>query len=314
MTPLVQEIEGSSPAFYRTFFEDGQPQAEQIADGLVIRHATSGRWYLTIPQPDVSSLKGHFDDWELYDRQAWKKLAGVELVFKDAAEATSAFTDFEDLDMRPALIERKYQELSIPKKYAEAVSENVTGATDQILKDIKTAGLDAEQIEDLQQRVLRLQMRVHDVQRRLEQLAAQAASLGFRLPLENETVKLPDGPEKPSDAGKLYRPYRRTARWTVDHTRQEIDWGLVAALAWLGPFALLALAAPKTVHEKRRYEKEVTDYEAVDTARDQLSAKRDALIEQGMQVFVFQQTPGGFATSDGMPNLDTIKEFKFVDR
>ena len=204
--------------------------------------------------------------------------------------------------MRPALIERKYQELSILKNYAGVVTQKVGDATAKMIEGIVAAGLDAEQIENLQQRVLGLQMREHDVQQRLAQLSSQAASLGFRLPLREEKITLEDHKEpKTLQPGKLYRPYRRIARWTTDHTRQEIDWALVAALAWLGPLALLALAAPKTVHEKRRHEREVTDYEAIDTAKDLLSARREALIRDGMQAFVLQQTPAGFATADGLP-------------
>ena len=57
----VQEIETAgdappAPELYRTTFDrEGNPTAERLAEGVVIRHGTSGRWYLMIPKPAESS-------------------------------------------------------------------------------------------------------------------------------------------------------------------------------------------------------------------------------------------------------------------
>lgn len=313
--PLVVEIEagkeGPSPTIFRTAFDDkGEAAGEQVKEGVVLRHGTTSRLYRVIPRPGENLKIDHFQDKDLYAK-AWEKVDGVELVFATADEARSAFTDFEELDMRPPLIERKYQELEILKDYAEKVKTSVGAATKTMIDSIVAAGLNAEEIERLQRRVLRLEIGQFDVQRKREQLASDAASLGFRLPLKNETVTVPGGTAKTLTAGKLYRPYRNVARWTTWHVRTEIDWGLVFGLGlFLGPAALLL--AQKRTRVGERHEKAYTDYAPVDTSKDLLSAKREELVSAGLEVFVFGRVPGGFATIDGTP-LEAIMERCKVD-
>ena len=313
--PLVLEIEdragAPAPVIYRTVFNDkGDPGDEPLKNGVVIRHGTTGRLYRAIPNPGATLKIDHFQDRDLYAK-AWDKIAGVELVFATPEAARTAFTDFEELDMRPPLIERKYQELEILKSYAEKVTTSVQAATKTMIDSIVAAGLNAEEIERLQQRVLRLEISQFDVQRKREQLASHAAALGFRLPLRDESVDVPGGQPKPLKGGKLYRPYRNVARWTTWHVRTEIDWGVVIGLGFfLGPAALM-LATKKT-QVGTHYQKPYTDYAPVDTSRDLLSARRDELTSAGLEVFVFTRVPAGFTTADGV-SLEAIMERCKVD-
>jgi hypothetical protein len=313
--PLVMEIhdvEGKpAPAIYRTVFKDkSEPGAEQLKKGVILRHGTTSRLYLVIPRPGENIKIDHFEDKDLYVK-AWDKVLGVELVFATADEAATAFTDFEELDMRPPLIERKYQEFEILKSYAEKVKTSVEAATKTMIESIVSAGLNTEEIERLQQRVLRLEISQFDVQRKREQLASHAAALGFRLPLQKEKVTVPGGQPKELEAGKLYRPYRNVAQWTTWHERTEIDWALAIGMGlFLGPAALLL--ATKTIPVGTRHEEAFTDYAPVDTSKDLLSAKREELTGKGLEVFVFGRTPGGFTTPDRVP-LEAIMERCKVD-
>ncbi len=266
----------------------GNPTAEPLHQGFVLRHASSKRLYLIL----ATGLKlEHFKTAKGYET-AWREhIEGVELVFETQADVKHS-TDFEEIDLRPAIIRRRYEELDILERFATSVKTNVQEVTDRMIKDLINTTLDPDQLEDLQRRSLRLEIGEYDAKRRKQRLANQASSLGYRLPLVKETVKIPGKADKELLPGELYVPYRRTARWTTQYTttrRIRSGWWIFAKTR-----------TKKTTHNLY-HEKLITDYTRVDTSKDLLSDKRKELLAAGMESYVFEQRPEGFVTADGTP-------------
>ncbi|MDJ0583368.1 hypothetical protein [Crocosphaera sp.] len=187
------------------------------------------------------------------------------------------------------MIERQYQELSIQKQFAEKVNAKVEKLTqdliDKILEkeDISNA---PESLEKIQQQCLRLEMGEYNVNRRLRRLKSQAADLGYYLFLNNETMTFPNKTEQEVYAGELYSQFKRILRWTTDHTRTErcglFGWGR------------------KKVKYTKQHSQQVKDYQKVDTSADVVVKKEGELREAGFDVYIFQRTPKGFFTDEGI--------------
>ena len=296
-TPKVMQLQSPNEVevpkvAYRPNFDKpdkaGNPTAEPLNQGFVLRHGSSGRLYLIL---ETGLKPEHFKTAKGYET-AWRDhIEGVELVFETSADVMYS-TDFEEIDLRPAIIRRRYEELDILERFATSVKTNVQDVTDRMIKDIVNATLDPDQLEDLQRRSLRLELGEYDAKRRKQRLANQASSLGYRLPLVKETVKIPGKADKQLLPGELYVPYRRTARWSTQYTttrRIRSGW-------WI-----FARTKTKKVTRKLYHEKLITDYARVDTSKDLLSDKRKELLEADMESYVFEQRPEGFMTADGTP-------------
>jgi hypothetical protein len=266
----------------------GNPTPEPLHQGFVFRHGSSGRVYLVL---ESGLTPGHFKTAEGYEA-AWRDhIEGVELVFEDPGDVRYS-TDFEEIDLRPAIIRRRFEELNILERFATRVKTNVNTITEKMIAKIVETTLDPDELEDLQRRSLRLEMGEYDAKRRKERLAHQASSLGYRLPLVKEKVPIPGKADKELQPGELYVPYRRTARWTTRYTttrRVRSGW-------WI-----FAKTRTKKTTRKVYREKLITDYAKVDTSKDLLSDKRKELLEDDMETYVFEQRPEGFITADGTP-------------
>lgn len=296
--PLVQQVaatgDAPAPAFSTAFQADGTATAEPIESGFLLRQGSSGRLYHLIEAaPGLTA--DHFKDWERYDQSLWKDhVLGAELVFETADEATVEYTDFEEVDLRAAVIDRKFGELRLALKFATQVQEKVSAITEQLIGDIVNTSLNADEIENLQRRVLRLQIGEQDAQRAIERLVSQAASLGFVLLPEGGKVPAPElgeGKKRDVDAG-LYQEYTRTARWTTTYkVRKKIVSGW-----WIFKTTRI-----EEFDRTKTHEQQVLAYKRVDTSKDLLSETRQDLAAKGMEVFVFDRSPDGFVTVDGTP-------------
>jgi len=254
----------------------GKPTAVALSEGFVIRHGPgdSGRLYLLIN--DKKSLSPeHFKSFEMYNSAWTKEIDGVELVFDSSADAQSYYMDFEEIDLRPVLIQRKYEELRILRDFAKKVKANVAGVTEKMISQITATTLDADELEQLQRKVLRLEIGEYDVQRRIERLASDAARLGYLLFIEDKEKPITYGDKKTTELepGKLYTTYKRTASW-IEH------------VSWL--------------QRRRPKEQVVEDYQVVDTSKDILAEIRTAMIKANWQVYVFEQTPSGLVSTEGV--------------
>ncbi len=292
--------------WYRSKFDkedkEGNPVAEKIEKGLVLQHGNSGRHYLILATEntlksedklgpeDFGTLAKYKDAWN-------EKIKGVELVFGSEEKAKKYFTECEELDLRPELIERQYQELLIQKQFAEKVNKKVEEHTENLIKKILLQEAIAnapESLEKIQEQCLRLEMGKYNVNRRLHRLKSQAADLGYYLFLKDHDMTFPNTTEpKKVKAGELYSQFKRILRWTTNHTRTE-KCGL---FGW----------ARKKVKYSKQHSQQVKDYQKVDTSADVVVKKEGELREEGFDVYIFQRTPKGFFTDEGI-SLSSIMD------
>jgi hypothetical protein len=272
--------------------ESDRPAAVTVDSGLIIQHGTSGRWYLMVShggeplsQHDVASVKAYETLWR-------DKIDGVELVFDNAEAAKGGFTRFSEVDLRPRVIHRAFNELLIHKDFVDTVSKSAAEATRNAVEKITSTTLDFEELQRLQEKSFQLQIQAYEAQRRLDRLVSQAGDLGYYLFLEKKSFAFPGGKATPVEPGEIYTQYRRTATWVTTHHRnvtQSTGW-------WI-------FKGSKTVRQAYTQSNAtiVTDYRKVDTTRDPLVEAVASHRAQGKAVFVFEQGPIGFVTSDGTP-------------
>lgn len=302
----VRQLEKDRPSsIFRPDFDnpdaEGRPTPVQLSEGFVIRHGPGdkGRLYLLLNDKKTLSPE-HFKSFDMYN-SAWRnEIDGVELVFESPEDAQSYYMDYEEIDLRPVLIQRKYEELRILHDFARKVKNSVAGVTEKMISQIIETTMEAEELEQLQRKVLRLEIGEYDVQRRIERLASDAARLGYLLFVEDKEREIKYGDQKTTTLkpGKLYTTYRRTARWT-----EYIPKNVQVKIGWL----LFSHNVTVKVNVPRPREKIVEDYREVDTSRDLYAESRSAMIKAGLQVYTFEQTPGGMVSTEGEP-LDQIMD------
>jgi hypothetical protein len=265
---------------------DGRPPSD-----VALRHA-SGRWYLLHPQEERTLRFENMVTLEGY-LEAWKHIEGVELVFTNAADATAFYTDFSEVDLRPAIIHRAFNELLLQREFAGQVSAHVGDATTKAIEQIISSSLDVEAIERLQDRSLRLSMRRYDVDRRLDRLVSQASDLGYYLFLRKQTFKFPGASAGTEvQPGEIYTQYRRRAVWTTSYTRaikepKKFLWWKTGTTS-------------RKVVRQKQHTAVLPDYRKVDTSRDPVADIQAELRQAGKEVFVFRKGPQGFVSSSGL--------------
>lgn len=308
----VKQLQKDEPSsIFRPDFDklspEGKPTPVQLSEGFVVRHGPSdgGRLYRLINHKKTLSPE-HFKSFELYN-SAWKHdIDGIELVFESAEDAQSCYMDFEEIDLRPVLIQRKFEELRILRDFARKVKSNVAGITEKMISQMTQTTLDPDELEQLQRKLLRLEIGEYDVQRRIERLASDASRLGYLLCLQDEPVEQPDVKGGKLEAGKLYTTFRRTARWTVYESRHiavKVGWWIFRRTA-----ATIDFKVP------RPKEQVVQDYRAVDTSKDVLAETRAAMIKAGQQVYIFEQTPSGLVSTQGEPLHQIMDRCKYDEQ
>ena len=287
----VVDVDPDHPV-YRTNFDKPSDLSSAIAitTGIVLKHGTSGRLYLVETEPDQTLNVAGFTNTETYI-SSWDRVIGVELVFATSPEANTYYTDFDELDLRPAIIHRRYKELDILHRHAREINSKVKGGTEAILQKAIDDALEPTEIERIQRRYLQLEMQEYDAHRMLEQLVHRAAGFGYSLFLKDGKVKFPDR-QADVKKGELYTKYRRIASWTTQHSRVRFE----TKTLWFIPLQTVK----HTTSFTRQHSKYVEDYQLFDTSVDQVAKKEAELREEGMEVFILDRTTAGFVTSEGI--------------
>jgi hypothetical protein len=298
-----------SPSIFRPDFDkldaQGKPTPAPLSEGFVIRHGSGdkGRLYLLVNGNKTLSPE-HFRSFDMYN-SAWKnEIDGVELVFESSEDAQSYFMDFEEIDLRPVLIQRKYEELRILHDFAKKVKDNVAGVTEKMISQIIATTLDTDELEQLQRKVLRLEIGEYEMRKRIKRLASDAARLGYLLFVEEKAREIEYGDKKKTtlEPGKLYTTYKRTARWTEflpKNVQVKVGW-------WI-----YSLSVTRKVEFWRPKEQVVEDYKVVDTSKDIYAETRSTMIKAGLQVYTFEQTPSGMVSTDGEPLHQIMDRCKY---
>jgi hypothetical protein len=308
-TPLdtgTKDKEGKSvlKLMYRTNLDDPQkPAPEDIPAGIVLQHGTSGRFYLILASLGVDLTIEDFKTVESYEKAWEQKIDGVELVFESAEAATNYYTDYSEIDLRPAIIHRKYNELLLQKTFAENVSSDVAGATKEMIKQIIDSSMDIDELERLQEKSLRLAMQQYEAQRRLERLVTQASDLGYYLFLIADNITFPDTTKVSVQPGEMYTKYQRIAKWTTQHTKHVYRPKKFAGIK-VG-------TRRQTVGYQRQHSQIVTSYKKVDTSKDPLAEEVVSLRQAGNEVYVFKAGKQGFATADGISLASVMDRCEF---
>jgi len=279
--------------------DETQPAAVTVDSGLIIQHGTSGRWYLIISRTGEPLSMADVDSVKSYDRLWNDKVDGVELVFESAQTAEHGFTKFSEVDLRPRVIHRAFNELLIHKNFVENVSTSAADATKNAVEKITSTTLDVDELQRLQEKSFQLQIQTYEAKRRLDRLVSQASDLGYYLFLESKEFAFPGGAKTKVERGEIYTQFKRTATWVTSHHRtvtQTTGW-------WI-------FKRSKAVRQAytQRNSKVVTDYQKVDTARDALVEAVAQYRAQGKAVFVFEQGPFGFVTSEGVPLREVMEQ------
>jgi hypothetical protein len=173
------------PAAYSAQFD---PKGTELpVDGeFIVRHG-SGRMYRLISSPGTPLCDEDFASYAAYENAWENKIDGIEQVFATPEEARNCFMDLEEIDLQPPYIQRNYQRLKLKYDFANQVRDSVAERVKIVLKD---TAISPEEIERLQNQVVKLEIGVFDIKRQIRRLTSVAERLGYFLcvdPLGDES-------------------------------------------------------------------------------------------------------------------------------
>lgn len=290
---LGEVLRKAEKKFFRSeFAKDAKPAQPTPVEGYVVNEGLANRWYHLITPADKPIADADFQSKEAYETAWAEKIKGIELVFDSVADAQTFYTSFEEIDLRPAPIVRRYRELAARHQLAKATLDAARGkaatATATMVDRIIQKSSDIEDLDRFQNWMRQLEMNEYDARSRLERLASDAARLGYRLVIEDKEVAIPNVATK-LQPGKLYVAYRRLAVWTQT---------VLVRPVWIFPWTWQ--------YVRQVMQQIVDDYQEVDINRDLVVEKRKAWVNEGKQVYVFEQSPMGLVTSDGITTLREV--------
>lgn len=296
---FVKPLETAS--MYATKFEDDNYW--EIDTGYAIHHANSGRWYKLLT-PENNLTKDDFASPAAFDSAWEEKIIGIELLFDSAEEAKTCYSSFSEVDLRPALIERKYQEYNILRSFAHDIKNDASEFTKALIANLLESSFDPDEIIRLQDKILRLEMGEYDIQKRIDKLVADATRLGYILvDGQDKTITLKDDTPKTLEKGKLYTTFERVARWTSTESRSV---SYTKSTWWGGT----KHGVRKEVYQQP-HEEVIEDYQEVDTNSDPLQEKQTECLREGLSVFVFERRADGFVTAEGQSLTEVMQRCSF---
>jgi hypothetical protein len=269
-----------------------KPESEKLDKGVLLRHKASGRMYHVIEVEGSTLPITDFGDEKTYNTAWISKIAGVEMVFESKDAAEKFCVQFSEIDLRPSIIARRYNELKVMLGLAKSVSNALPPIDADKLKALIDAGTDVDEIARLQQKYARIMKNVADVEREIERLASIAENMGLILCTEKRDIKTPDGKTiiRTLQEGEICLPYQHKVTWTTTHTRQQLRWAFF-------------FFYHKPVTFTRQHVEVITDYEPVNTSVDLLIRWREDHMKNFPQdeVIVLQQAGKRFVAADGSP-------------
>jgi hypothetical protein len=292
-----------SPAYRTRFIGDlkNPVDATELSTGIVFRHGLSRRRYWVRPRQGETLTIQDFTEPARYEA-SWEKIDGFDLVFDSPDDAKRYYTNFEELDLRPVYIERRFKELDLMLGLARTVDEQVPALSTDTLKQLLEAGADLAEVDAVYQRFLRLRMTRYDVERAIDRLVTFAADLGFVLSLETKDIMNSDGTQKVGhvDRGRIYRLTKRRISWTTTERRPvvEVSWWLIIPVVQVRTEAYL-----------QDHTEILPVPELVDTSSDRLRKWQEAYLRDhpGAQLFLFDQTTSGYVTATGLSLRDVME-------
>jgi hypothetical protein len=287
----LAETQSTFKTVFKLVGNETKPVGDPVAKGLIFRHRPSGRRYLVLPYPGKElSIDELRDNVEAYNSAWASKIAGVEMVFEKKEDAENLCVQFSEIDLRPGIIARRYNELKIRLDLATSVSNALPPIDTDKLKALMDAGKDVEEIARLQQKYARIKKYVADVQREIERLASIAENMGLVLCIQEQTITKPDKSQTKLEVGKIYKPYQHRITWATTHTRPQLRWAFV-----------FYYYKPVTVTNS--HVAVVIDYAPVNTSVDLLMRWREEYMQSNPQgdVIVLQQAGKHFVAADGSP-------------
>jgi len=289
---------------HRTVFPT-QPEdpikSEPVDKGLVFKDGCSGRLYRAIPLRDdkppqiegFTKMNSYLDEWE--------KIGGFELLFATPDDASVYFTNFTELDLRPAFIERRWKELDILWEMAKNIDDAVPKLSRETLTQLLASGAELGDIEQTYQKFMRLRMSCFDLEVELQKLVSFAADLGYFLYLDGKKFPLEGGKVDAVDKGKVYTKVKNTVRWTTIEQRPVVEH----YRGFLG----IRRTRRRMVKYEQQHSQVMQVHQRVDTSSDLLARWRDEYRKTypDAEVMVFDRAADGFVTNEGV-RLGTIMD------
>ena len=222
----------------------------------------------------------------------WSKVGGVSAETKEK-------TEFEVVDLAPAIIYRQYRQLRQIESLGQKLSVQADKLADGDLEDF----LSPEEINAISAGYLRMKSVGFDASIQLERLKQKARDQGYYLALETEEIELPDGTKDTLQPGQLYQPYTTVIEWTTTQFRTVIYYR-------------------RSFFSSRRYtikipyervnRKQITRFRRFIPDFDPWVEKEQELVSQGFQVFRFERVGGEYVAPDGL-TLGNILELCELD-
>ena len=268
---------------------DGELTPTKCERGIIFVDGISRRRYLAMVAAGVSLSAGNdFLNTDEDYQNAWSHLLGFQLVFGAQADAAGHLTAFEEIDLRPGVIERRAVEIAGRLELAALMEKTLTTL---VANKIAAAG-DQEafdQATELQERLTRARIERFELQRELDKLTALTAGLGYELKLYQEPAV--EGKPQPPPGYRVIRKTQRTVRWTTTHFREIIEYGFL----WL-------TRTLRREYFTRQHQQVVPVDEPVVSGEDPVAVWQDRHREQHPQAqfFLFEETAAGYATADGL--------------
>lgn len=302
--------------------KETQPATQEVwgfepleAGDVLLRHGTSGLWYLVRPQEGTGALmlQGSQAAYET----AWQsQIESIELVVEHSGAGappreTWPFQEESEIDLAPQVIVAEYRRLELRREAAQTVAGKAKLWLDELVKGDHTV----DEVLEASQRYVELEEQVSRFADSIRTLEERSHLLGYVLVTDSEKgtvrpfAKFPFQGSSPETAklraisfeleeGALYRTRQVRRYWTETVTRTR--WESYTSVSWglFGPRLRRRrrrVTTVRHVHQNHAY----LEWTQVPLDLDPLLGERVLLEGQGFEASVFELTPDGWRDENG---------------